>query len=194
MQNKHSTHSLYIIRFLGIILLGIIFIALSIITPRTVYAHALELCRWDPSTPYAGYNLSGVRSAWRGEIIEAASKWNDASSGWNFYIDFYSANEFVERNLGYAYGEGSTITDQETYSPYYLFEADTRINTYYTFNIDSDVDIQTVALHEFGHWLSLDDTTGWLDNRYEVMYYTYNAIKQTLLTGDIAGIQSIYGE
>ncbi|MDB5352577.1 MAG: hypothetical protein JWN86_3824 [Planctomycetota bacterium] len=63
------------------------------------------------------------------------------------------------------------------------------INTAQAWQINSDYDLQTVAMHEFGHALGLDHSTV----SYADMYSSYNAIKQTLTSDDIAGIQSIYG-
>lgn len=50
-------------------------------------------------------------------------------------------------------------------------------------------DIETVAIHEFGHALGMDHST--LSNAD--MYAYYNGTKTTSSSDDIAGIQSIYG-
>ena len=50
-------------------------------------------------------------------------------------------------------------------------------------------DLMTVVAHEFGHALGLGESTV----STAVMYGTYNGIKQTLTSDDIAGLQSIYG-
>ncbi|MFZ5559886.1 MAG: matrixin family metalloprotease [Patescibacteria group bacterium] len=54
------------------------------------------------------------------------------------------------------------------------------------------VDLDTVALHEFGHGAGLGDLydTACID---EVMYGYYTDIKTTLGSGDITGIQTLYG-
>ncbi|MDW7740653.1 MAG: matrixin family metalloprotease, partial [Bacillota bacterium] len=51
------------------------------------------------------------------------------------------------------------------------------------------IDLETVALHEFGHWLNL----GHSDNQAAVMYYMYQGIRRSLHTDDIAGVLYIYG-
>jgi hypothetical protein len=55
--------------------------------------------------------------------------------------------------------------------------------------INNTYDVMTVAAHEFGHALGLGESTvvG------SVMYGTYEGIVQSLISDDIAGIQSIYG-
>ena len=80
----------------------------------------------------------------------------------------------------------------------YLLKDCSYFNTYYNFSITPDYtefDIQSVILHEFGHWLRLKDETdpGCSDN---VMYWglTYHQIKQNLTTDDENGIINIYGQ
>ncbi len=93
-----------------------------------------------------------------------------------------------------------TQTSPLTWSdPYWIIG-----NTCYTvFNEDMSwsvggggdtLDIQTIALHEFGHWLRLEDLSD-LDDATKVMYYkTYpGTTKRSLHAGDIAGIIAIYG-
>ena len=52
------------------------------------------------------------------------------------------------------------------------------------------VDLETVALHEFGHAVGLGDQSS---DPNSVMYYEYDGPKTALDSDDIAGIQSIYG-
>lgn len=63
------------------------------------------------------------------------------------------------------------------------------LNTYYDWSIDSDYDLQTVAIHEFGHALGLDHA----GVPQGVMWGVYNGVKQTLAADDVAGIRAVYG-
>jgi hypothetical protein len=63
------------------------------------------------------------------------------------------------------------------------------MNTAIAWNINSTYDLRTVAIHEIGHSLGMDHST----ITSAVMYSGYTGIKQTLVSDDIAGIQSIYG-
>jgi len=58
------------------------------------------------------------------------------------------------------------------------------------------MDLRNIATHEFGHWLLLEDLYN-RPARTQTMYgYSTEGetIKRTLESGDIAGIQEIYGE
>jgi hypothetical protein len=62
-------------------------------------------------------------------------------------------------------------------------------NSNIAWKINASYDLETVALHEFGHALGLDHSA----LSTAVMYAYYNGVKQSLTSDDIAGIQSIYG-
>ncbi|MFI5455037.1 MAG: matrixin family metalloprotease [Isosphaerales bacterium] len=66
---------------------------------------------------------------------------------------------------------------------------DILLNSNVNWQINSSYDLLTVVSHEFGHALGLGESTV----SQAVMYGTYNGIKQSLVSDDIAGIQSIYG-
>lgn len=66
---------------------------------------------------------------------------------------------------------------------------DITFNTNQTWRINNDVDLLTVAIHEFGHALGMDHSDIW----YADMFGGYNSRKPTLTADDIAGIKSIYG-
>jgi hypothetical protein len=66
---------------------------------------------------------------------------------------------------------------------------DILLNSTVNWQIGSSYDLMTVVAHEFGHSLGLGESSV----STAVMYGTYNAIKQSLTSDDIAGIQSIYG-
>ena len=63
------------------------------------------------------------------------------------------------------------------------------MNTSQAWQINSNYDLLTVAIHEFGHALGLGESAV----QAAVMYGTYTGIKQSLAADDVAGIDSIYG-
>jgi Matrixin len=63
------------------------------------------------------------------------------------------------------------------------------LNSTLTWRINSYVDIETVAIHEFGHALGMSHS----QITTAVMYAYYNSIKQNLTSDDTSGIQSVYG-
>lgn len=90
-----------------------------------------------------------------------------------------------------------------TYIWYYgdtgeIIEVDTIFDTDYSWSVTREsgkMDLQNIATHEFGHWLVLDDLYN-RPARKQTMYgySTYGeTIKRTLESGDIAGLESIYG-
>jgi hypothetical protein len=62
-------------------------------------------------------------------------------------------------------------------------------NSNVRWQVNTDNDIQTVAMHELGHALGLDHTP----IATVEMYPYYNGVKQTLASDDQLGVQSIYG-
>ncbi len=77
-----------------------------------------------------------------------------------------------------------------------LIEADVTFNDYYAWGTGSSAnvyDIQSVALHEFGHWLALRDLYG-ADDSGKVMYGSIpSATQRRSLSGsDVQGIRWIY--
>jgi hypothetical protein len=63
------------------------------------------------------------------------------------------------------------------------------IGTDQFWNINSTFDLQTVAIHEFGHSLGLDHSA----LASSVMYAGYNGVKQSLVSDDVAGMRAVYG-
>ncbi len=63
------------------------------------------------------------------------------------------------------------------------------LNTTADWQINSSYDLETVAIHEFGHALGLGES----QITTACMYAYYNGIKQSLTSDDIAGIQSVWG-
>jgi hypothetical protein len=63
------------------------------------------------------------------------------------------------------------------------------LNSSMNWQIGGNYDLETVAIHEFGHALGLADS---LVKQAE-MYATYHGVDTTLATDDIAGIQAVWG-
>ena len=62
-------------------------------------------------------------------------------------------------------------------------------NSYYSFNLNSGYDLQTVAIHELGHALGLAHSTVSTAD----MYAYYQGLRQSPTADDISGIQAVYG-
>ena len=63
------------------------------------------------------------------------------------------------------------------------------LNSTANWHINTDYDLETVAIHEFGHALGLGES----QITTACMYAYYNGMKQSLTTDDVAGIQSVWG-
>jgi hypothetical protein len=80
-----------------------------------------------------------------------------------------------------------------------IIESDMLFNEYWTWgeaaSVGSQMDIQNIATHEFGHVVGLADL--YTDSCKEVTMYGYSTLdevkKQTLEPSDITGLQKIYG-
>jgi putative cell wall-binding protein len=74
-------------------------------------------------------------------------------------------------------------------------EVDVAFNDTYTWGTGGGTyDVQSIALHELGHWLNLRDLYGSGDTaRTMYGYGSPTAVKRSLGPGDVAGIQWIYG-
>jgi hypothetical protein len=79
-----------------------------------------------------------------------------------------------------------------------IAEVDTLFNTHYTWSLNGEsgkMDLMNIATHEFGHWLLLEDLYNKpASDQTMYGYSTYGETsKQTLESGDITGIEAIYG-
>ena len=101
---------------------------------------------------------------------------------------YNEANEILWRNVG----NSSTLATSYWWYDYnnYILEADIVFNDYHTWTTSGSggYDIETVALHEMGHWLSL----GHSSNQAAVMYAYYGGVRRSLHQDDKDGISSIY--
>ena len=90
---------------------------------------------------------------------------------------------------GYNFGSSTlALTYQPPSANNFSIAGDVTFNTGQSFNIGSTYDLFTVAMHEFGHALGLNESSV----SSAVEYPTYTGRKTALASDDIAGIRSIY--
>jgi hypothetical protein len=149
-------------------------------------------------------NPGGVANG-QAMVQAAAATWDNAGADFA-YVDgglasttqFENAPDY-HNDLMWASGVPSGIIAQaETWTDNagHIIDCDVRFSTVYAWGngTGGTMDVQSIALHEIGHWLFLRDLYGPADSS-KVMYGfgNYNLQKRTLSAGDIAGIQWIYG-
>jgi len=133
------------------------------------------------------------------EVITAASTWTNAGANFGFYYDGTTTNTDAtsdgKNQILWGTTSGSLATAYYWYVGNNLVEADIVFNDGYNWSKDgSQYDVQSIALHELGHWLNLRDLYGGLDSD-KIMYgISYSsAIKRTLTNSETDGIKYIYG-
>jgi len=83
---------------------------------------------------------------------------------------------------------GTLATSYIWYSGGTIFETDLVFNDFYNWsNSGDDYDIESVALHEFGHWIGLDHSSTGIMTAY------YDGIQHTIDNDAIAGFIALYG-
>ena len=159
--------------------------------------------KWFGNWPVVDYKVNAPDSASNMAVQNAASSWSSAGSEFSFDYTgthtraggyrYNGVNEIVWYNLG---SDGPLARAIWWYDPDTgeIVEADMEFNSYYTWSTATPTplgsfDVETVALHEFGHWLSL----GHSDIEEAIMWPYYKGAQRTLHDDDIAGIRYIYG-
>jgi hypothetical protein len=148
-------------------------------------------------------NLNG---RWQQAIEQAAQQWSQVTN-----INFIVVNDDGEaegsgnyeqgnpnfgdiRIGGYNFGTSTLArTEQPPQVNNFSIAGDILFNTGAPYNIGSTYDLKTVAMHELGLALGLDECNGGPNGANAVMYTTYVGVKSSLTADDIAGVQSIYG-
>ena len=159
-----------------------------------------ETARWFTDSAMFDVWHGGFPDWWRDEIIAAQGVWDAPSVGADF--DFLGSSASVN--------EWTTLTDiwdnhagisslyYASDDNCYLTSVDTRFNTRWNFAIcdscDSGTyDVQTIAIHEFVHWLSLDHLSYWSFFDWDCVMHPEYSTDRTLCDDDIEGIIEIYG-
>ena len=162
--------------------------------------------KWSGNIVYYYVNENTSDCTGEGAAVQRAA--NTWSSNANFNLSYagptsatdyaYNGkNEILWKDLGTGTTLAETLIGWNDASGNIL-ERDIVFNDYCSWSTSSSpssgqFDVETIALHEFGHWLTLLDLYGDNDSS-KVMYGINNgAVKRSLTLGDIAGIQYIYG-
>jgi hypothetical protein len=150
-------------------------------------------------------NTSGVDSALRESLVDAGTaEWNAAGSGFTFVDGGRTTAGLADdgKNViswSKALPSGVIAQSSSTSDNGVISEADIRYSNAYGWGDGAPgsgtMDIQSIATHEVGHWLVLDDLYGPGDTA-KVMYGFGEEewVVRTLAPGDAAGINWIYPE
>jgi hypothetical protein len=171
--------------------------------------------KWDGSAPVIEYYVNENTSDCTGEAaaVQAAGvTWTDANSALSFqYMGSTSATTASQNDVNEAMWVDTLdeftvgLATTWAYADGTIIEADVQFNDlHYTWDTSEEpsgdvMDVQSVALHEFGHWLRLLDLYGQLaggvNDEAKVMYgrTTQLNVKRTLHSTDTDGILWIYG-
>jgi hypothetical protein len=189
--------------------------AMAAAAPLQAEEHVNTGIRWPGNAPNVPYliNLNsrqmadgdGDEAAFLAAIVDATATWTETPGADIVFTNAgpTSATAVEQRNglneaIFQPAGQNGILGQTRFwYNPQTgdALEIDVWFNDSYDFDTtgqpDSDeIDLQSVALHEFGHWLVL----GHDDNAAAIMYYAISAglTKRTLHPSDIAGIEEIY--
>ena len=157
---------------LCLVLVTVIFVSMAI--PGLAFNY--QGIHWNANLVY--YNDSSLPLEWRNQITLAAWSWNGAGADFDLYYSPASNNTWTAADMGQY---GVALTYKQMIPPgNILYRCYTIFNTYYSFSTTGGggtYDIQTVALHEFGHWLHLGHM---YSGTNIVMYYRYTGVKRIL--------------
>lgn len=138
------------------------------------------------------YPNSTILSSWIPSLDTAADTWSNVDTNFYFSENSSSSNELYYAELG----SDGPIASTSWWPPY----GDSMSAAWTTFNANKNFstseasdcfDVQSVAVHEFGHWLSL----GHSSDSQAVMYpyLSKGQLKRDLYWDDTMGIVYIYG-
>jgi len=156
--------------------------------------------RWPTSR--AHYRVNAPSDAALAAVRAAADQWNAAGSPFRFVYDgrcrTSSHTEYDSHNDIFWASLGDPMTNGCAW-PFYrknrLVECDICMNTDMAWGDGSSgtLDIQTIALHELGHWLNLRDLYGdWDAHKAMYGYCDPGIVKKAPSTSDVDGIKWLY--
>jgi hypothetical protein len=157
--------------------------------------------KWATSSVTYYVNPTGGPSGTEAAIQAAANTWSGAGANFSFNYAGTTGNGFECNNtIGFGNVGDSTIIGQAItcFSSGAVTGAGIQFNTQFNWSTAAPtpngyMDLQSIALHEMGHWLRLLDLYGDYDTT-KVMYgfSSYGQMKRSLASGDQQGIQWIY--
>ena len=154
--------------------------------------------RWPGSSPKVPFVVNASEDITK-QIKAAANTWSKAGANFEFLYKsghtntskatFNGVNEIFRGNLGH---NRALAVATIWFNGSQIVEADMTFNSAFAWSTTGSggYDIQTVALHEFGHWVGLDHSPIW----ESIMYYQIKGVQRYLHPVDVAGIQYIYGK
>lgn len=182
-------------RMIGEKIGGFLVLALliSILPTSIVMAYSIGDYHWDSTG--TTYDITSLPSDWQTQVSAAANSWNGSGANFTFTSSSSSGNDLTQE-----YRPDDSCIGLS--GGYYIYGTNhwascwTIFNTRYTFSTDGSsgtYDIQSVAVHELGHWLKLNDVYFW-PWESKVMYFVLNTgtLRRTLQQDDINGINAIY--
>lgn len=165
--------------------------------------------RWPGESTTFRINENAPSCTGEGAAVQtAANTWNSAGSRFRFEYDgpttATTASHDFTNQVTWGTTQGSIATAYYWMTESNIIEADIVFNTDFEWSTADTVpgdgmDVQTIALHEMGHWLSLRDLYGNIgdghNDQAKVMYGfgAYGLTKRELKAEDQAGIRYIYG-
>lgn len=167
----------------------------TFIFAQVAYAYIANGARWSSNNALYCFD-SSMPDSYKSYIMSAAYSWNQVTN-FSLYNSPNTSNSWGCEDFGYA--NGTLATTRSSIIPILNTFAYcwTTFNTYYTFTTDpwsGGYDVQSIAVHEFGHWLFLDDEYDLVNDIKSVMYYKYDGGNcRSLTSDDRAGITDIYG-
>lgn len=156
---------------------------------------------------YCGFKWPGTTTTWtfdssfpsnfRSAVQGADSTWDSAGSKFRFNYGTSSNKYYWGITSDPRYAGEFLYTIRGSPTGDILIWAGTILNKQKSWTTDCwmgglMLDVQTVSLHEFGHWLCIKDDYASSHSSY-VMYYAYTGCKRSLTTDDKTGIKNIYG-